>query len=77
MRVWLSRKLAEFINGVDLTGKAVGDVLDLSAREAGLLLAEGYAELDRRVRGERRASSRGTRDRRRRRPQRRTRLRQA
>jgi hypothetical protein len=66
VRVWLSRKLAQVINGVDLTGKKVGDVLELSAHDAWLLVADGYAAIDRRVLGDRRASSRplGPRDRR-------------
>jgi len=58
VRVWLSRKLAEFINGIDLRGRHVGDVLELGAREAALLLAEGFAELDRRVSGDRRGVAR-------------------
>jgi len=67
VRVWLSRKLAEFINGIDLRGRQVGDVLELGAREAALLLADGFAELDRRVSGDRRAVARlcASRDRRR------------
>lgn len=58
VRVWLSRKLADLINGIDLRGRRVGDVLELSAREAWLLLAEGYAEPDRRVLADRRATPR-------------------
>ena len=58
VRVWLSRKLAEFINGIDLRGRKVGDALDLSPREAELLLGDGYAEVDRRLSGDRRAASR-------------------
>lgn len=55
VRVWLSRKLADVINGIDLRGRRVGDVLELRVQEAMLLLADGYAELDRRLSGERRA----------------------
>lgn len=58
VRVWLSRKLAEFINGIDLRGRHVGDVLDLPRREAELLLGDGYAEVERRVGGDRRALTR-------------------
>ena len=43
----------------------MGDTLELCAREAGLLLSDGFAELDRRVTGERRAAVRPARDRRR------------
>jgi hypothetical protein len=56
--VWLSRKLADSINGIDLRGRQVGDVLELCARDAAMLLADGYAELDRRVKGDRRAVAR-------------------
>ena len=61
MRVWLTRKLAERIDGVDLSGRQVGDVLELSPREAALLMAEGHAERDRRatVRASAQQSSRG------------------
>lgn len=69
VRVWLSRKLAQFVNGVDLSGRKVGDVLDLSAREAWLLVADGYAEPDRRLRIDRRAVSRAGVSKDRRRPQ--------
>jgi hypothetical protein len=34
MRVWLKRKLAERIDGVDLSDYNVGDTLELSPREA-------------------------------------------
>jgi len=43
MRVRLTRKLAECIDGVDLAGHTVGDVLDLMDRDALCLLAEGWA----------------------------------
>lgn len=44
MRVRLTKKLADIIDGIDLTGCAVGDVLNLRAREARILVAEGWAE---------------------------------
>ena len=50
VRVWLTRKLAERIDGVDLSERQVGDVLELSPRDASLLMAEGHAEPDRRAR---------------------------
>ena len=43
MRVRLTRKLAEQIDGIDLRGCEVGDVLDLPRAEARLLLAEQWA----------------------------------
>ena len=48
-RVWLTKKLADYIDGVSLVGRKVGDVLDLPADEARLLLAEEWANADRRV----------------------------
>ena len=44
MRVRLTRKFAEQLDGVDLRAHDVGDVLDLPEREARLLLAEEWAE---------------------------------
>ena len=41
--VRLTRKYAEAIDGVDLSGNQVGDLLDLSARDARMLIAEGWA----------------------------------
>ena len=41
--VRLTRKYAERLNGVNLAGHDVGDRLPLSSREAGLLIAEGWA----------------------------------
>ena len=43
VRLRLIRKLAEMIDGVDLSRKAVGDTVSLGLREAQLLLAEGWA----------------------------------
>jgi hypothetical protein len=40
----LTRKYAEMIDGVDLTEANVGDELDLSPRDAHVLVAEGWAE---------------------------------
>ena len=39
----LTRKLADVIDGVDITGRAVGDVFKLPGSEARLLIAEGWA----------------------------------
>jgi CheY-like chemotaxis protein len=44
IRVRLTRKLAERINGVDLADVRVGDVFDLSEQAARMLIAEGWAE---------------------------------
>ena len=54
MRVWLKRKLAECIDGVDLSDYCVGDTLELSTRDACLLVAEEWAAPDRRVSPDRR-----------------------
>ena len=43
MVVKLIRKLADFIDGVDLSRNRVGDVLRVSRRDGELLLAEGWA----------------------------------
>ena len=45
LRVRLIRKLAERVNGVDLSKVHVGDALDLPSRDARILIAEGWAEL--------------------------------
>ena len=43
MKVRLTSKLSELINGVDLSNAREGDVLDLSPRDALVLIAEGWA----------------------------------
>jgi hypothetical protein len=43
MRVRLTRKLAECLDGIDVSGHEVGDLLTLDRREAELLIAEGWA----------------------------------
>jgi hypothetical protein len=48
MRVRLTRKFAECIDGVDLQGHTVGDVLELPASDARLLVAEEWAMIDER-----------------------------
>jgi hypothetical protein len=50
MIVVLIRKLADFIDGVDLSRYRVGDVLRVPFAAARLLLAEGWAVADRRRR---------------------------
>ena len=46
MKIRLTRKLADLLNGIDLSKAREGETLDLSEREARLLLAEGWAEYD-------------------------------
>ena len=42
-KVRLTRKFANMINGIDLTAVRAGDELELSFREAEMLIAEGWA----------------------------------
>ena len=44
LRILLIRKLANYIDGIDLMPFSVGDVLDMPLYEASLLMAEGWAE---------------------------------
>jgi hypothetical protein len=44
MRVRLVRKLADRLDGVDVSGHSSGDILELSRRDAELLIAERWAE---------------------------------
>jgi hypothetical protein len=44
MRVRLTKKLADVLNGIDLSHCAEGGVIELSDREARLLMAEKWAE---------------------------------
>ena len=43
MKVRLTRKLAQILNGVDVTRVHEGELLELSPRDAGLLLAAEWA----------------------------------
>lgn len=54
MRVRLIKKFAEMIDGVDLSGRSVGDVLNLKPAEGKLLIAERWA-----VRGDEPSAARG------------------
>jgi len=45
MRVRLTRRLAESIDGIDLSRRSVGDLIDLSQPDAKVLMAEGWATL--------------------------------
>jgi hypothetical protein len=45
MKVRLTKKLAEMLDGVDLSRRRVGDVMDLPDSEARLIVAEQWAEL--------------------------------
>jgi CheY-like chemotaxis protein len=40
----LTRKLAEFIDGIDLSGRSVGDIVEMPERDAWTLIAENWAE---------------------------------
>jgi hypothetical protein len=44
MKVRLTQKLSELINGVDLSKAHTGDTLDLTEKDARTLIAEGWAE---------------------------------
>jgi hypothetical protein len=62
VRVRLLRKLANRLDGVDVSACAVGDVLEVSPAQAQLLIAEGWAVRDpasERRQQERRAEDRG------------------
>jgi hypothetical protein len=48
MKVRLTKKLAERLDGVDLSNCAVGDLMDLPDEKARLLVAEGWAAPERR-----------------------------
>ena len=43
MKVRLTRKFADFIDGVDLTHRRVGDIIEVPRQEAEILLAEDWA----------------------------------
>jgi hypothetical protein len=43
VQVRLNKKLAEVIDGIDLSDRRVGDVVDLPRHDAEILLAEGWA----------------------------------
>ena len=46
MRVQLTRKLAESLDGIDLSHHRVGAVVEVTRHEAELLIAEGWAVQD-------------------------------
>jgi hypothetical protein len=50
MKVRLTRKYAERINGIDLEGRKPGDLLDLSPPDARMIVAENWAVPERRER---------------------------
>jgi hypothetical protein len=43
VQVRLTKKLAEVIDGIDLSDRRVGDVMNLPKHDAEVLLAEGWA----------------------------------
>jgi hypothetical protein len=46
MRVRLTRKFAGKLNGVDLNGHTIGDVIDLPKHDAEMLIEERWASAD-------------------------------
>jgi hypothetical protein len=53
MRVRLTRKFAQKIDGIDLSNFDVGDLIDLPDGKAKLLVAEEWGEMERRSGGQR------------------------
>jgi hypothetical protein len=52
MRVQLIRKFADVLNGIDLTKARVGDIVNVKAHEAAILVMEGWArEIERDAEG--------------------------
>jgi hypothetical protein len=45
LQVRLTQKLANHLDGVDVTSSQVGDILDLPESDARALIVEGWAEL--------------------------------
>ena len=45
IRVRLTRKFAQIINGLDLSRARAGEEMELSPRDAEMLVAEGWASL--------------------------------
>jgi len=43
MKIRLTRKFSQLINGIDLSQVREGDTLELPARDADMLVAEGWA----------------------------------
>jgi hypothetical protein len=57
MHITLLRKLADIVDGIDLSGHVVGNVIDLPDEHADLLVAEGWAEYASQVPGVRPSGS--------------------
>jgi len=51
MKVRLTQKLSELINGIDLSKAHTGDTLDLTDKDARTLIAEGWAVFEPRTGG--------------------------
>jgi hypothetical protein len=62
MKVRLTRKHAERIDGIDLRGREPGDLLDLPPREARMIVAEQWAIPERRERQTRATTRRRAED---------------
>jgi len=52
MEVRLMKKLAKQLDGIDVSARQEGDLLDLPPRDAQILIDEGWAIYERRVRSE-------------------------
>ena len=57
-KVRLTRKFANMINGIDLTAVRAGDEMELSLKDAEMLIAEGWAAPVDRADDKRRAAAR-------------------
>jgi hypothetical protein len=57
VRILLTRKLAACLDGVDVSQHQEGDVIELPVRDAGLLIAEGWAVAAEAARGHSRRSA--------------------
>jgi hypothetical protein len=44
LRIRLIRKIADIIDGIDLSRRKAGEIVEVSARDAAVLFAEGWAE---------------------------------
>lgn len=43
MRIRLTRRLANFMDGIDMSRLSVGDVIDVAPHDGAMLIAEGWA----------------------------------
>jgi hypothetical protein len=45
LKIRLTRKFSNLINGIDLSKVRAGETIDLSDQDAAMLMAEGWAEI--------------------------------